>query len=95
MVDQRSDHRGAAVQTCQRQRSDAIVIGGVYVRTGGEQEVGGFQIVPMGGPMERGGSVALGGVDVGVLLEEGRDGFGVLGFYGVDQAEVGCWGCGG
>ncbi len=64
------DHRRAAFDRRQVQRSGALAIGRLHVRPGCNQEIRQDQIVVIGSPLNRGGSVRLGSVHVRFLLDQ-------------------------
>ena len=84
------DHRGVAVLGGEEHRRRAVAIGGFGIGSGVDEKVGGFEIVPAGGPVEGGGAVGLGGVYVGVVLDECADGFGIVVCSGVGYFAVRC-----
>ena len=70
--------RRAAVQRRLHERGDALVRRRVHVRAGLQQQRRGLAVVPVGGPVQRRGPIALGLVHVGALLEQDPHGGGIL-----------------
>ena len=64
------DDRRVAIKRCHRERREALPVGGVHLRAGGDEEIGALEVVAIDGPVQRGRAVGLRGVDVGVLLEQ-------------------------
>ena len=70
-TEQSLDHPGAPIGRGQREHRDAIVVDGIDVGAGANQKLGRFQIVTMGCPVKRGGTIRLRCIHIGLLLQQG------------------------
>src|SRR6185503_11429767 len=67
------DHSGIAVQSGKVDRRDAVTCSNVHFCARFDQQLGSFEIILAGGPMESRHPVNLCGVDVGLLLQQRTD----------------------
>ena len=67
-VQQARDHGGTGVGAGERERGGSVPVDGVGVRAGVEQQDRQLGVIPVGGPMQRGGTVHLGSVYVYAFL---------------------------
>src|SRR5262249_17434544 len=82
------DDRGVAVDAGQVEGRGTGVVRGIRACTRTNQEIDGVEVVEMNGPVERGGAVALGGVDVDVLSQQPGDTFEILALDRLYQPQV-------
>ena len=83
------DQGGVPIRACERKRGDVVTGGGGYIGSGGDQEVGDFQIVVTHRLMERGEAIGSRRCHRHVLREQPADRLGVLISGRFDQTQVG------
>src|SRR5207247_9827454 len=94
-VQKHVDHSQTDIFAGQSQSGDAVVVGGVHIGAGFQEEVDGVEVVPVCRPLERCGSVSRVRVDVDTLLHQRSNRLLVLTRHGLDQPCIGAAGGGG
>src|SRR5204863_9725799 len=87
-LEQHCDHPCAAVRARQRQRRYPIPICSLHVGASPKQQLGGFDIVPIRGPVQGSCSIHLGFIHVFVTAKEPANRCCVLAFYRISQGSV-------
>ena len=72
-VQQHADDRGIPVRARERQRGNAVAIGGLWIRAGAQQQLDGGPIVELDRPVERRRAVRVGAVWIGTLPQQRGD----------------------
>ena len=86
--EERLDDRRAPAAGGEDEGRYAVAVGGFGVRSRPEQKLRRLDVAPVRRPVQRRRAVGLGGVDVGLALQQGADGVGVRRLRGVDQRQV-------
>ena len=87
-VEQGLDHAGTPRHGRERQRPDAVAVAGVGDGARREEQPGRLDVAGVGGPVERGGAVGLGRVDIGPGIDEGAHARRVTGLDRIDERHV-------
>ncbi len=87
-LEQLPDDSGIAVRACDRQRRDAIPVGGADVGAGGEQPVHQVEVVMMSGPVQRRRPVRLRRIDVDPAREQLSDSPAILPLRRIGQLRI-------
>src|SRR5439155_27253010 len=88
-VQQRLEHGVASIERSQRERRDAMAIGGLHVCSGANQKVYRCRVIHVGGPVEGRRTIRLGSIPLHSLLEQGPESCLILLLDGVDELHRG------